>query len=177
MPLTSIYALCEPGSQTPRYIGKTAFPLGHRLSNHVASAKRGKSGPLLSVWVNGLVSNGHRPAIILLEECAPEKADEAEKSWIVSCQEKGCDLLNSMLTTKPAKQKKERSLKPTAICPPLDLHGEALLAWYAKRWGVSVYDFSCAVWWMQDNNHYSMQDAIDTLKLTQSPVEANHDAA
>ena len=43
MPLTNIYALCEPGSQTPRYIGQTTFPLGHRLSNHVASAKRGKS--------------------------------------------------------------------------------------------------------------------------------------
>lgn len=78
MPLTNIYALCEPGSQTPRYIGQTTFPLGHRLSNHVASAKRGKSSNGLSTWVNGLVYNGQRPVIVLLEECAPDEADNTE---------------------------------------------------------------------------------------------------
>ena len=112
MPLTNIYALCEPGSQTPRYIGQTTFPLGHRLSNHIASAKRGKSSNGLSTWVNGLVYNGQRPVIVLLEECAPDEADNTETAWIALCQQQGCDLLNLAQLPTPPKQpkppKKER---------------------------------------------------------------------
>ncbi len=146
MPLTNIYALCEPGSQTPRYIGQTTFPLGHRLSNHVASAKRGKSSNGLSTWVNGLVYNGQRPVIVLLEECAPDEADNTETAWIALCQQQGCDLLNLAQLPTPPKQpkppKKERVqvlTRDTVKMLAVEASTHKLAKEYAARMSLPLY--------------------------------------
>jgi len=96
MPLTNIYALCEPNERLPRYVGQTAFPLGSRLSNHIAGAKAGKSNPALSQWINDLRARGQKPGIVLLEECHPDNANAAEQAWIAVCIEGKCNLLNQV---------------------------------------------------------------------------------
>jgi len=97
MPLTSIYALCETDGKTPRYVGQTSFPLGHRLSNHVSGAKHSGSKNGVSTWINKLLADNQRPIIVLLEECAPEEGNKAEAAWIVLCKQQGCNLLNLSL--------------------------------------------------------------------------------
>lgn len=143
MPLTNIYALCEPDSQTPRYIGQTAFPLGHRLSNHVASAKRGASSNGLSTWINGLVYNGQRPAIILLEECAPGDASKAETAWIALCKQQGCDLLNlaqlSAPTKTPRKKRKQVLTKDTVKMLGVQPSTHSKARMLAATMGVPIY--------------------------------------
>lgn len=160
MPSHSIYALCDPAGGFPRYVGRTSFPLRHRLCNHIHDAKSGKSNRELSAWINGLVAINQRPSIVLLEECAPEEAPKTETAWIATCQRQGCDLLNKSQLYLPV----VKTRKPPADRPELSLSGDALLEWYALRWGLSVIDFVSAIKLAMDND-ISMQDAIDTLRL------------
>jgi hypothetical protein len=85
------------------------------LSNHVASAKRGKSSTNLSAWINDLTAIGKRPSIVLLEECAPEDSDKMEKAWIAQYRQQECALLNVTRTPripKPPKEKRQ-TFSPT----------------------------------------------------------------
>lgn len=144
MALHSIYALCEPDTKQPRYVGRTSFPLGHRLSNHVASAKRGMSSEGLSLWVNQLEAIGKRPVIILLEECAPEDADKTEVAWITQYQQRGYALLNIAHLPRPPKTPRDR--KPGQLTPgnikmvgmPVSLH--ARLKAEAQRQHLTIYE-------------------------------------
>ena len=150
MPLHSIYALCEPDGQTPRYVGKTSMVLKYRLSSHVSSARKNDGQPALLQWINGLLGNGQKPQIVLLEECTPNDIDGAEVAWIAECTRNGYPLLNRVLLPKVPKQPKVRIVKPRTKAPdkldwtvrknitlPEDMHAEIKLL--SQRDGVPVY--------------------------------------
>ena len=101
MPVTNIYALCDPNERFPRYVGQTTLSLGSRLSAHVSRTKSGTSNAALLQWIKGLQANEQRPTIVLLEKSTPNDAREAERAWIALCIEKGCDLLNATSLPQP----------------------------------------------------------------------------
>ena len=151
MPSHSIYALCDPDTGDVRYIGRTSYPLHHRLSNHVGSARSNKCNPALSQWINGLCDNGKRPGIILLEECSLTDADASEKAWIARYIERQCRLFNKAYlpkqpTQKPSKVWGTAKRKPGTLTRsnvrmvgiPADLH--ARIKVLAERDDLAIYE-------------------------------------
>lgn len=92
--LTYIYGLCDPGSSTVRYVGKT-FNVKTRLAQHLY--KRGGTingmNPC-TVWVDELKRNGQRPDLIVLEETTEDEWEAKEQEWIKTLTEQGVELLN-----------------------------------------------------------------------------------
>lgn len=86
----SIYALIDPCSGKPRYVGQTAQYLCNRLSQHVFVS----DGSPKSLWVAGLVAQGLKPDIRLLEEVDAVLGVQAEASWIETLREAGEELTN-----------------------------------------------------------------------------------
>lgn len=99
MPLSStepqvyrVYALLDPATRFPRYVGQTAEPLGVRLKQHVTKHQKTKK----SLWIQSLVDAGEWPLIVLLEEFTSERrhAYERETYWVTRFRAEGCLLLN-----------------------------------------------------------------------------------
>lgn len=90
----SIYALAEPSGEV-RYVGKTDWPLWHRLSGHKTKARRSPD-TYVSKWVKSLLDAGDEPTIILLEEVAPgDNWATVERYWIKQMRAFGCRLANA----------------------------------------------------------------------------------
>lgn len=87
-----IYALCEPGTRTVRYIGKTFNP-GRRLGTHVRDSSRKKSH--LGNWLRGLLSCGAKPDMIILCEVSEDKWREEEVRQIRDARTLGARLVNA----------------------------------------------------------------------------------
>lgn len=92
MPKFTIYALLEPDSEEPRYVGQTAIPLAIRLDQHLR--KGGHS--LRADWIRSLIARETKPRIELLEEITGTRHDaySRETAWIRKLRAKGHDLLN-----------------------------------------------------------------------------------
>lgn len=84
-----IYALCEPGVNEIRYIGKT-INLKERLSGH----KREKGTTRKIRWLAKLKREGKEPKLLILEEILDEDWESKEKKWISYYHKRGNDLLN-----------------------------------------------------------------------------------
>jgi hypothetical protein len=76
-----IYLLRDPQTQEVRYVGKTVWPLAHRLNHHCAryalNAVSHKSS-----WIKSLLAQDLRPTIELIEETTDEFWIEREQFWI-----------------------------------------------------------------------------------------------
>lgn len=73
-----IYALLDPRTMRPRYIGKTQR-LEYRLYQHMRATRRSRKGN----WLADLRELGLKPLMTILEEVPPEKSwEEAEIRWI-----------------------------------------------------------------------------------------------
>ena len=90
MPLHSIYALCEPGTLTARYVGRTRHSIAKRVKHHVAKA-RVFSYPPVYAWINSL---GEAPNVVLLATCPGEVVRDVERAWILLFIDNGYDMLN-----------------------------------------------------------------------------------
>lgn len=91
--MTWIYALCEPDTMEPRYVGKTCNAMCDRHTAHLRAAKR----PRLPVhrWLSSLDRDGKGSAIKALELVAADGDWAArEKFWIRNFREAGIPLLN-----------------------------------------------------------------------------------
>jgi hypothetical protein len=88
-----IYALLDPLTFTPRYIGRTANSLGKRLSQHLADTKL-RQKTALAGWLRELVAAGQKPPIALLDTVDNEEWRQAEREWIARLQAEGIALLN-----------------------------------------------------------------------------------
>lgn len=86
--MTTIYALCEPGTRTVRYIGKT-FDFPRRVRNHVTTSP--KLGTPLGRWLRALSS---APVMVSLREVPDEEGAQAEKKYIRIALGLGMKLLN-----------------------------------------------------------------------------------
>lgn len=89
-----IYGLCDPGSSTVRYVGKTVN-LKSRLAQHLY--RRGGTiygmNPCVT-WIDELKASGQRPDLIVLEETTEAEWEEKEREWIRVLVEQGIELLN-----------------------------------------------------------------------------------
>lgn len=89
-----IYALVDPQSGEPRYIGQTRFSLEARFKGHLNDKK-----PSYKVnWLKNLKSQGLRPVIRELYKCYDgTTADVAEIFFIANFKERGFRLTNLSL--------------------------------------------------------------------------------
>lgn len=104
MPTTNIYALCEPGTLTVRYVGKTQHTIKARLKEHVVTAKAYNHTPIHE-WINSL---DKAPDIVLLTTCPDDLVREVEKNWILLFIDNGYDMLNIRDCDKRGKKSKRK---------------------------------------------------------------------
>jgi hypothetical protein len=94
---TTIYALCDPGSGTVRYIGLTTQSPERRLAGHLSTARPDLT-PLyesrLEAWLRGLLRQGQQPTLRILEQVRLEDARAAEARW---CARYSDSLVNTAL--------------------------------------------------------------------------------
>lgn len=86
-----IYALCEPGTETIRYVGKTDN-LKRRLSAHLSQSIKHNSH--LGHWLRGLKISGEAPTLVVLCEVGVDSWMTAESEFILSARSRGFDLVN-----------------------------------------------------------------------------------
>lgn len=87
---TFIYCLCEPGTKTIRYIGKTDGPLKYRLAEHLCDP-----GPSHKVnWVKSLRQKGQKPDVHLLRVVPRDDFARYERAFIAVARKAGLDLTN-----------------------------------------------------------------------------------
>lgn len=84
-----IYALCEPGTRTVRYIGKATNPK-QRLYAHISRAHTG--GTHKNCWLNSL--NGIIPNLVILKEIPASEWQEWERRYIAGARALGMNLAN-----------------------------------------------------------------------------------
>jgi len=92
MKVATIYALLEPTSKEPCYVGQTVNARQRQCSYkqpYRASNER------LREWIRLLQCNSQEPLWLELEQCSRgAEADCAEQQWIRLLREMGCDLRN-----------------------------------------------------------------------------------
>lgn len=92
-PTTFIYALCDPRTETLRYVGKSNSPV-RRLERHLREARTLRSCHRHD-WLASLLAAGVKPSLCILEECAASVWAEREQFWIAFHRAAGCDLVNN----------------------------------------------------------------------------------
>lgn len=85
-----IYALCEPGTRSVRYIGMSKDP-ARRLREHISNARRGLDSPL-GEWLRSL---SDKPNMVTLCETCEAFWQDDEKTYIRAARALGMPLLNS----------------------------------------------------------------------------------
>lgn len=99
MPLSSderkafrIYALVDPLTGDPHYIGQTGATLADRRAEHVRKPGNTKKG----AWVREFLAAYREPRIVLIEEFTGyrRQAYERETFWIHRLRSEGHSLLN-----------------------------------------------------------------------------------
>lgn len=77
-----IYGLFDPREpKIIKYVGYTGYTAGHRLSQHIVEAKRGKLTHRCN-WIRSLLAVGVQPGAIVLEEVTKGNWQNREKHWI-----------------------------------------------------------------------------------------------
>lgn len=84
-----IYTLSDPRTNFVRYVGKARNPKG-RYSGHMNST----SATHRAKWINSLKALALSPKMEIIEEVAEDGWQEAERFWIESLRQMGCDLTN-----------------------------------------------------------------------------------
>lgn len=93
MKTTFIYALCEPGTRTVRYIGMTKN-LKSRFGQH-CKRPTATLGTHLGHWLGSLRSADKKPTMIQLSEVGADAGPEEEIRYISAARMLGMDLVNS----------------------------------------------------------------------------------
>ena len=104
MPLHSIYALCEPGTLTVRYVGRTKHAVMKRVKEHCEKARSFPERPV-EEWIAQL---GKQPDYIELATCPPDLSREVEKAWILLFIDNGCNMLNTRDCDRRGAKEKRR---------------------------------------------------------------------
>jgi hypothetical protein len=93
MKVATIYALLEPASKEPCYVGQTVN-VRHRRWAYKESYRA--SNERLREWIRSLQWRSQEPEWLELEQVSqgPE-ADRAERQWVRLLRETGCDLRNA----------------------------------------------------------------------------------
>lgn len=89
--MVELYALCEPGTDVVRYIGK-AKCARKRLMTHVRDSRR-RNCPV-NLWVRKITATGNMPAILILKTVPAINWEAEERALIAEYRAKNIDLLN-----------------------------------------------------------------------------------
>lgn len=87
-----IYALCEPGTRTVRYIGLT-YDVNMRLQQHVTDTIKQRT--YTGRWLAGIVKGGQAPGLIILSEVSHEEGTTEETRFIRNARMLGMKLTNA----------------------------------------------------------------------------------
>lgn len=87
-----IYALCDPETGSPRYVGK-ARNLRKRVRQHLQPYELKRSNHR-TAWIKSLLAKGLRPMVQVLEEVNAAQWPEAERQHIAALKSAGADLVN-----------------------------------------------------------------------------------
>lgn len=90
---TFIYGLWDPRDGRLRYIGKSNNPKT-RLTNHLRAARKKGATNHLRCWLIGVMNDGEKPMMEVLEEVPVSRWKETERDWINQCRDHGIDLVN-----------------------------------------------------------------------------------
>lgn len=91
-----IYKLVDSNSGWVRYVGVTSFGLDRRLTQHIKEARNTKKKNTHKLnWIRQLLTIGHIPTIVELEQGNKETWSEREKYWIKYYRDLGEPLTNS----------------------------------------------------------------------------------
>lgn len=90
---TFIYALCEPGTRTIRYIGKSNDPetrlrYGHLLDSVKLTTHLGR-------WLQRVLRESLTPSLVILAEVSKQSWKMEEQRYIANARMLGMDLVNS----------------------------------------------------------------------------------
>lgn len=94
MKTTFIYALCEPGTRTVRYIGKANSPPA-RFKQHLRPSGSIKGQTPLGEWFRSLKERSAIPSLVLLREVLVEEWEIEEAQYIKAARLLGMNLVNS----------------------------------------------------------------------------------
>lgn len=83
--------LVDPTTGKVRYIGQSRH-VDRRYSQHLRASQT-KTFPV-ALWIRGLVDQGLRPSMSVIDSVSEDEWEEAEKDYIAVYRELGCDLLN-----------------------------------------------------------------------------------
>lgn len=93
--MITVYALVDPRTNEPKYVGQTKNPLQTRLKGHISSCSRHRrSGWKIALWNFELKKLGIRPIIMPLETVPKDEWAETERFWIANLKFIGAELLN-----------------------------------------------------------------------------------
>ena len=108
MAIEYIYALIDPITNEPRYVGRTNDP-ETRYKLHLAWKSESNNTPKRQ-WVAALLQDGVRPLREVLEEVSSETADTAESKWICDYIDRGYKLTNTLVAAKYLRDKERERL-------------------------------------------------------------------
>lgn len=91
---TFIYALCEPGTRTIRYIGKSGNPR-KRFFEHLDKSFRNRKPTHRSNWIDKLKIQGQSPELLILKEVPLSEWEWWEQCYIRNARMLGFDLVNA----------------------------------------------------------------------------------
>lgn len=91
---SNIYALLEPTTYQPKYVGRTGSSLPRRLGQHLADSKLAEP-TRLAAWLRELATAGQRPIIALLDSVPDADWRQAERDWIARLRAEGAMLVNT----------------------------------------------------------------------------------
>lgn len=82
-----VYALIDPKTGSPAYVGQTIRTLAERRSSHLTAARRG-SKQAVAMWVRALLNEGLKPVIKILESTTQKHIGNSERRWIAQLSKK-----------------------------------------------------------------------------------------
>jgi len=86
-----IYALIDPITKQPRYVGKT-----DNLSRRLATHLKDRSHCHRAHWIQSLLSQGLKPTLLVIESIPSDQGwQERERFWISHYRNLGCTLTNN----------------------------------------------------------------------------------
>ncbi len=92
-----LYALLDPRTKEPRYVGKSVRHPSLRIPEHFAKARTHTGPAHKGAWLRLLDRLSMKPELFILGRCPAESWRECERFWIAHLRSKGYDLLNVSL--------------------------------------------------------------------------------
>jgi hypothetical protein len=89
----TIYALRDPRTRQVRYVGKAIDPRG-RYRQHLSGAQLSRYRSKKNSWIKGVLADGLKPKLEILQIVAGDRANAAEIAWIAYYRAAGVRLTN-----------------------------------------------------------------------------------